>query len=246
MATASNPVTIDLDRGRVTISDANSFTEKFLKAYLSRGLGSASKKDIDLILVDLLVNRGHLATTPLHEISLLLQIPESRLAGLIYEAKLRFSINASDELRSAVLARLSAASFDYDSGWVMFAIEDRLIRQAFAAEMKVIGHFADGSFSREVVRVKQESLLELIEQRFLDTKQRVAIVKAVSASLAKSDKFLNGITFRKIMTKFVEGAATQTGSLGVSTVAAALTGGVSLPVTLTSAVKTFFSKGLHK
>lgn len=248
MANTTGSITIPLGHGNgnVTVDDPVHFASEFLAGFLQRGLGSASKKDVDLLVVNLLINQGPLATKPLHEVSLLLQVPETRLATLIYEAKLRFAVVQADELKSAVLARLAAASFDYDHGWVMFEIEDRMIRQAFAAEMKQIGHFADGSFSREVVRVKQESFQALLDKRFLDKAEKAAIVKSVSAALAQSDAFLNKITFRKIMTKFVEGAASETGKLGVSTVLAALTGGTSLPVTLTSAVTDFFKQGLHK
>ncbi|WHZ20491.1 MAG: hypothetical protein OJF55_002640 [Rhodanobacteraceae bacterium] len=238
-----NPIAVKLQRGEIKVSDAVAFSETFLKACLERGLGSSSKKDMELLLVHLLVNKEDLATTPVHEVSLLLQIPESRLTSLIYEAKLRFAVDSKDELRNAVLARLACASFTYKGGWVVFDIEDRLIRQAFAAEVKVLGNFIDGSFNREIVRVVPEHLIQLLERLFLSKPEQDAIVKSVKKAMSKAKKEKDEITFRSIMKKFLEGAAGEAGSLGVSTVAHTLTGGATSAISLCKTVEKYFSKG---
>lgn len=245
MTGISKEVRVTLPRGQVALDDGVAFCERFLAFYLERGLGSASKREIDLLVVHLLVNRGALATLPLHELSLLLQVPESRLAGLIYESKLKFDIDAGDELKSALLARLSAASFSCDGGWVMFAIEDKLIRQAFAAQMKAIGHFSDGSFSREVVRIRRDAFVEFLE-RMLSEDEQDKILNAVKKAVRRQDALLNDISFRKVMGKFVDGAAGRAGELGVDSVAAALSGGGTLAMTLTQAMTTFFRKNMHQ
>ncbi|HVX06001.1 MAG TPA: hypothetical protein VHA71_12895 [Rhodanobacteraceae bacterium] len=240
---AEHPITIHLPRGKVIVNDAVAFSETFLKACLERGLGSSSKKDVELLLVDLLVNKGTLATTPVHEVSLLLQIPESRLNGLIYEAKLRFAANSREELKSAILARLSCASFLYKDGWIVFDIEDKLIRQAFAAEVKVLGNFVDGSFNREIVRVDPDHLIQLLERLFLTKSEQDEIVRTVKKAKSKAKKEDDEITFHSIMKKFLEGAAGEAGSLSVSSVAGALTGGATLASSLCKTVEKYFSKG---
>lgn len=243
MSTTARGTTIKLRRGEITVDDSDQFTRQFLEGYLSHGLGGASKRDIDLLLVHLLINSNtQLATVPLHKTSLLLQIPESRLAGLIYEAKLRYPVDAEVELKSAILARLAAVKFKVDKDDdIKFVIEDKLIRQAFAAQLKQVGTFLDSSFNREVVKVAPEDLIEVLN-RLLTAQDKKEIENKVHAALKADSKAKNKISFDLILKEFVKGAASKSGELGVSTVATALTGGHSLIVEVADSISAFFGK----
>ena len=75
----------DLRQGSLAI-----WAEEFLDHYLRDGLGVMSKKETEVLVMSLLERHAELDGKTSHELSLLFQQPETRVATLRYEAKLRY------------------------------------------------------------------------------------------------------------------------------------------------------------
>jgi hypothetical protein len=145
--------------------DAKKFVAEFLEEYLSDGIGAKSKREIDILVMNLLVNYGGLAGKSNQDLSILLQAPESKIKGLLYEARLKYPPDA-DYVKREFLYVLTASQFDHESGKIVFAMEDNYLRHAIQGRLKAKGMFADSSFNSELVKISRSSLEAVIGELY--------------------------------------------------------------------------------
>src|SRR3990172_8810478 len=100
---------------QVKDKDAKEFVKEFLNEYLAAGLGAKSKREIDILVMNLLMNYGNLTGETNQDLSILLQAPESRIKSLRYEARLKYPPD-SDYVKREFLYILSKSQFDFDRG----------------------------------------------------------------------------------------------------------------------------------
>jgi hypothetical protein len=148
-----------------TIKKSKEFVNEFLDEYLSDGMGSKSKKEIDILVMNLLMKYAALADKSNQELSILLQSPISRIKGLRYEARLKYPPDA-DYVRREFLYILTRSQFDFEKGKITFAIEDEYLRQAIQGQLKSKGMFADSSFNTELVKMDEKSLGAVIGELY--------------------------------------------------------------------------------
>ena len=79
------------------------FLDDFLENYLSRGFGSQSKRELDVLVIHLLCKYGGLEKSTNNELSHLLQITEARVRGLLYEAKLKYPPEDENYIEKQIL-----------------------------------------------------------------------------------------------------------------------------------------------
>ena len=77
-----------------SIKDTKGFVKDFLGEYLSDGLGAKNKREIDILVMNLLMKYGDLAAKSNQELSILLQATESKVKSLRYEARLKYPPDA--------------------------------------------------------------------------------------------------------------------------------------------------------
>ena len=73
------------------IKQKEEFTNEFIDRYFQRGFGSMNKNDFEVLIFDLLRRFGDLKGKSAHSVSLTLQIPESKVKNLAYEADLKYA-----------------------------------------------------------------------------------------------------------------------------------------------------------
>lgn len=155
----------------IKINDFEAFTNEFLKVYLANGLGSAPKREIDILVTNLLMKYGDLSKKSNHNLSILLQVSESTIKRLRYEAKLKYP--PDDEfIRREFLYILANAQFeaenieetDVEKLKLIFIMEDNYLRYAIQGRLKEKGMFADTSFNSEIVKISCGSLVNVIEE----------------------------------------------------------------------------------
>ncbi len=139
------------------IKKSDEFVSTFLDHYLSNGFGSFNKKDIDILVMDLLIRYGELDGKSNQELSILLKTPVTRIKGLRYEARLKYPPE-ENYVNVEFMNIISKSIFDFENNKVTFSIEDDYIRHAITGKLKEGGMFADSSFNRELVRIDQKSL----------------------------------------------------------------------------------------
>ena len=149
----------------IPIKDTKGFVNDFLNEYLSNGIGSKNKREIDILVMSLLMNYGGLATKGNQELSILLQAPESKIKGLRYEARLKYPPDP-DYVKREFLYTLTRSQIDLDRGIITFAIEDDFVRHAIQGQLKSRGMYADNSFNMELVKISRTSLESVIEELY--------------------------------------------------------------------------------
>ena len=149
----------------IPIKDSKGFVNDFLNEYLSNGIGSKNKREIDILVMSLLMNYGGLATKANQELSILLQAPESKIKGLRYEARLKYPPD-KDYVKREFLYTLTRSQIDLDRGIITFAIEDDFVRHAIQGQLKSRGMYADNSFNMELVKISRTSLESVIEELY--------------------------------------------------------------------------------
>jgi hypothetical protein len=149
----------------IPIKDTKRFVDDFLAEYLSSGIGAKTKREIDILVINLLMNYADLSVKSNQELSILLQAPESKIKSLRYEARLKYPPD-SNYIKREFLYILLKSQFDIAKGKIVFAIEDEFIRHAIQGELKAKGMFADSSFNTEIVRIDKISLESVIRELY--------------------------------------------------------------------------------
>src|SRR3972149_6067664 len=148
-----------------SIKKPKEFVKEFLSEYLSDGISAKTKREIDILVMNLLMNYAGLADKSNQELSILLQAPESKIKSLRYEARLKYPPDA-DYVKREFLYILTKSQFDFEKGMIIFAIEDEFLRHAIQGQLKAKGMFADSSFNTELVKISRSSLEAVIEELY--------------------------------------------------------------------------------
>ncbi len=147
------------------VKEPKSFVNEFLQEYLSDGIGAKTKREIDILVMNLLMNYAGLAGKSNQELSILLQAPEAKIKSLRYEARLKYPPDA-DYIKREFLYILYHAQFDITKGKIVFVMEDNFLRHAIQGQLKSRGMFADTSFNTEIIRIDKDSLESVIGELY--------------------------------------------------------------------------------
>ncbi len=150
---------------RTAIKNTKDFVKEFLKEYLADGMGAKTKREIDILVMHLLLTYAGLADKSNQELSIQLQAPVSKIKSLRYEARLKYPPDP-DYVKREFLYTLTRSQFDMERGKITFVIEDEFIRQAIQGRLKAKGMFADTSFNTELVKIDRRSLESVIGELY--------------------------------------------------------------------------------
>ena len=134
--------------------------------YLSRGFGSMNKNDFEVWIFNQLL-QGRLKGKSNYEISRELNLPESKVKRLRYEADLKYASdqdieNRLYEILNQALSKAYLKVIGKDVQ-IQFIIEDLSVRKFLDYKLKKNGFFSDSSFNSEIVSVRSEGLKFLYE-----------------------------------------------------------------------------------
>lgn len=178
----------------IQITDYQGFTEEFLNKFLLDGMGVMSKREIDILIMNLLMKYGDLSAKSNYDLSIMLRIPETSVKRLRYEAKLRYT--PEDEyIRREFLKVLVNAKIEMDRNdeseienmKIVFIMEDNYVRDAIQGRLKAKGMFADSSFNSEIIKISCGSLCAVISE-FYGEESAQDFMKRCKALKKSSDK----------------------------------------------------------
>ena len=98
------------------------FVDEFLEHYLHHGFGSLGKRDVDILVMHLLCKYAGLEMKPNNELSQLLQLTESKVRSLRYEAKLKYPPQEEHHVERRFLWALAMSQFDAERQSVKFVV----------------------------------------------------------------------------------------------------------------------------
>lgn len=208
---------------------AANFAVEFLERYTSVGFGALPKREVDLMIVDLL--HRHLegfSDKPDFEAALMLRTTKRRLRGLRDDVSYR-SIQSEDLLKAELREELKRAEVvGDDHGMVRVQIDDAVLRNYAEALVRSEFGLVDTSFNSAILRLSGEKFL-LLAYRVLSEAERAEAERTIeSLSEAKTATGGDLSDFKRFRNAFVSGAGGQAGKLFVSGAVALVSGGASV------------------
>lgn len=157
------------------------FVEEFLQEYLSRGFGSLSKREVDVLVMHLLMKYADLDGMSNFDLSLAFKLSETKVKNLKYESSLKHSKNSASSIEHDFLSLLDKAKLKVigKETWISLAIEDNFLKSAIKAKVKENGSFTDSSFNSEIVKISAEDFSYLMDE-FYDGDEKENIKKEVT------------------------------------------------------------------
>ncbi len=187
-----------------------------------------TKNDLEVLIFHLLRTHGGLKNKSNYEMSLILQIPESKVKRLAYEATLRYVEYDRQIITQRFFECIREARFKGTGSNITFIIDDKYLRSAIDSDLKGLGHFTDTSFNREIVSINIDAFADLLNKYYPD-KATEHIVKSCKDALKKEQE---GISFKALFKDFLTGAASKSGEIAASSIFAAISGGATATVEL--------------
>lgn len=183
------------------------FVEQFLTEYLKEGFGSLPKREIDILVMNLLLNLGELAGESNQDLSVRLRATEAKIKNLRYEARLKYPPD-QDYVKREFFYILSKSKYAIETGKIIFAIEDEYIRHAIQGQLKAKGMFADTSFNTELIKMDTKFLEAVLGELYGEDikKDFQAGFEAMEKQMSKAGFDIAGV-FSKFMLDFVKTAA---------------------------------------
>ena len=219
----------------------DSFSRQFLEAYLDVGFANLPKREIDLLVLRLLlahVESWSEASPPsAFYLARTLRVKRSRIRAMLDELSFR---NSDDEESSNRRLRyvLSNGDKDLANNKVKIQIEDGYLREYAKSIIQADFGIVDTSFDRSVIRLSGEKFLTLVTA-VMAGEERKAFLK----ELDKYNKSLKSKgkedLLKAFLQEFVKSAGKQAGEKTINLGAAVLTGGLSEIGTL---IASFFNR----
>jgi NAD+--asparagine ADP-ribosyltransferase len=194
----------------IKIEEYENFVSTFLKNYLENGMGTMSKREIDILVMHLLTKYSDIGEKSNYDLSIFLQLSESRIKSLRYEAKLKYPPDEKKYVEKEFLTVLARSQFDTDKKKIIFVIEDTYLRHAINGRLKAKGMFADTSFNSELVKVDVTSLETIIREMYgNDVGDKYK--EALNTLLEKEKKDEQELSFKKLKNDFITSAVKSLG-----------------------------------
>jgi hypothetical protein len=203
------------------------FKKNFLASYLSGGMGSLSKRDIDALVMHLLDEQGLDDGVPLRnltnqQVSVKLRVPTTKIKSLRYEATLKYISDNESLAKWRLLEILARSRFDAEKDKIGFIIEDTFTKNWLQSILKDNGLVFDNSFNTEVVKIDSDGLFEILKEMY-DNKSVEILKNRIEGAKTKKEK----LSFAEIKKEFLKGAAS---ALGEATTSVATKGLLALVV----------------
>lgn len=142
---------------------AQKFANTFCEGYLVPAFGTRSKAEIDLLVFSSLIAAGVIdPDEPLFDTGRILNISPARVRSLLLNWQLRSATKV--DLREAFSKALKKTRFSKDGTLVTFGVESPLLKEEIVASLKRKGFFSDASFSKEILRLPVEALVEFLDE----------------------------------------------------------------------------------
>ena len=162
----------------------------FLETYLKRGFGSMNKNDVEVLMFRILLEREQ--TTELiglkglsnYAISLRLQIPESKVKRLRYEAELKYpSVTKEEDKRKLLLDVLHKVQYKKENMKIQLLVSDKMLRLYIADLLSQGGRFFDTSFNSNIVSIDIDDFCFMLKKLYSPNEVR-DIIKVAKGSLS--------------------------------------------------------------
>ena len=154
-------------------------------------LGSASKKELELFILEALVDIGFLSDSPsIYEMVQKLRITRSRARSLMYERELRRQ--TPESLDSMARQALRSPLLQNQQYAIAVEIENPYLADHIRDKVRRLGHLTDGSFSPSLIRLSPKAAALLVEDLLKNDKAAKKRANKALAKVGGEDKSFSG------------------------------------------------------
>ena len=148
----------------IEIRNATKFVRSFLDEYLAGGLGRMQKRDIDVLVLDLLIKDGrYKLPDDLYRAARELKMSETRLRNLFQDVQLRYQQLSEDDAKAALVKLVDEGAYEMQGKRFKFEVHDPMVGQYFREWVAGVNGLTDSSFNSNIVSVDREVFLEVLK-----------------------------------------------------------------------------------
>jgi hypothetical protein len=219
----------------------SSFLEDFLEAYIRNGYGSLPKREIDLLILRLLLEQHSKwkSTLPTaFQLARNLRISTRRVQSLLDEIAFRDEAKTDEWCRAQLSDTLKSAEVLKSGNGVQFQIDDGLVRNYAIAVIREGYGVVDTSFNVSVIKLSGEKFAALTIQLLDETDRQKILDRAKPTSPnTNGGRSETKSPLRLFVDSFARSAGDKAGELTVRLGFAAMSGGASEAITFLDSLK---------
>lgn len=170
--------------------DCRTFLGKVLDGALNPAFGSQSKRELELLIFETLIDVGFLPKEPtVYEVMKRLRITRGRARALLFDRDVRrYDETTLDLLAKQALRRPILQGQGYA---VVLDIENPLLADHLREMLRKMGHATDGSFSPSLVKINDDAAAALVD-KYIDEADKKNVLKALHQA-GVEDKTIKGV-----------------------------------------------------
>lgn len=189
---------------RIIDEASENFGKEFLEHYLSGSFGSMSKSETEILIFHLLSKHFEISSN--YEISNLLKISETKVKNLTLNAHLRYGRNNKDILKKIMLRICDTldVNFDENIGEIKISVENPVEKRELVNEIKKLGSYADFSFNNEILKIKINFFLKLLNRLVGEDNFKKVFQKYLKEKTIQNDALYSSLTTCQKVMKFLK------------------------------------------
>ncbi|MGF1455034.1 MAG: hypothetical protein ACFB6R_06610 [Alphaproteobacteria bacterium] len=173
---------IEASVDKMTVAQCRTVLKALLSAYCRPAFGALPKREIDILLFDLLFDTGLVApSASIYDLMRDLRIPRTKARTLLYDREVRLAENGESALDARLRSLLGSAKFVRDGSYFVLEVESPLVQAHMRERLRELGHLTDSSFNPQLVRLQPGAVTALAEKIIPKAERdiiRKALVKA--------------------------------------------------------------------
>jgi hypothetical protein len=179
------------------------FIQRFFEDYFKYGLGSLSKKEVDililkLILEDLLDKNNQ--ELDVFKLARDLKISVTKLRNLIKEVQIRFNQVSDDVVKRRIVYIFQTNRWKLEGNQIHISIVDPLLRERFLELIYKANSFADYSFNNEILKIDIDVFVLIISN--LSGKSLDEIISSLPDLIIKDEKLVTAESSNVVIKKY--------------------------------------------
>lgn len=204
----------------IEIHRPTAFCEAFLENYLAGGLGRMQKRDIDILILHLLIKDGRYKfPRDIFKAARELSLTETRLLNLYQEVQLRYQQLLEQDAKAELVKLVRSKAFEIKGNRLVFVVRDPMLGQWFQEWVASVDGFTDSSFNPNLVSIHQKVFLAVLDKIAVnELPEFEGELKQFNEAGGRKG------TLRLFVEEFVKAAGNETGKLSVGALATILGG----------------------
>jgi len=162
--------------------------------------GTFTKKDLECLLLHAFLESSIIGTRKSRDLANLLEINETRLKSLLLDIRYKFQPDATAQNVERLIHDLLVAQTKklvHENSQFLFVIEDPVVKVDFEQAMKEVGYYADSSFNKELVKVRDYALVAFLFRRNNNDGTFAGLQKMRKAAASDEKDLLSKIQLNK-------------------------------------------------